>query len=303
MNLWQALLHGLGDLLAFLYDLIPSYGVAIVLITVAVKLITLPLTIRQTRSMQGMQRLQPELKRLQAKHKGDRQKLNEEMMKLYQEHGVNPLGGCLPLLLQMPVFFALFRVFNDCGKVLENGRCAPGYVGTKFLPADSALREAIIAGQAGFLGMNLGTSPLQVFSGGEGIVAAVPYFLMVAFMTLTSWYQQKQMTAMQSTPQPAQTQMISRLMLFMFPLFSLNLPIALTVYWATNNLLTIGQQHLMLGKGDRGGGVLSRLVGLPGRSPAPGSAGERGSKEGSEKERAPAEKHKGSGARKGRQRR
>src|SRR6266849_7050120 len=112
---FHELLAFLGKGLAFFYDLIPSYGLAIILLTVAVRLVMLPLTIKQTRSMQEMQRLQPEVKRIQAKYKGDRQKMNEEMMNLYKEHKVNPLGGCLPLLLQLPIFLALYRVFAGCG--------------------------------------------------------------------------------------------------------------------------------------------------------------------------------------------
>jgi YidC/Oxa1 family membrane protein insertase len=106
------LLQGLGTLLAFLYDVIRSYGLAIILLTVLVRLVLLPLTIRQTRSMQEMQKLQPKVKELQRKYKGNRQKIAEETQKLYREHQVNPLGGCLPLLLQLPVFFALFGVLR-----------------------------------------------------------------------------------------------------------------------------------------------------------------------------------------------
>lgn len=107
-----ALLQTLGYALSFLYQLIPVYGVAIILLTIAVRVLLLPLTIKQTRSMQAMGKLQPKVKELQRKYKGDRQKLNEEMMKLYREHGANPLGGCLPLVLQLPVFFALYAVLR-----------------------------------------------------------------------------------------------------------------------------------------------------------------------------------------------
>src|SRR5438132_8924099 len=108
-TLFHELLALMGRGLSFFFDLVPSYGLAIILLTVAVRLVLLPLTIKQTRSMQEMQRLQPEVKRIQAKYKGDRQKMNEEMMNLYKEHKVNPLGGCLPLLLQLPIFWALYR--------------------------------------------------------------------------------------------------------------------------------------------------------------------------------------------------
>lgn len=110
--MWQSLLSGLGSILAFLYDIVPSYGVAIILLTVLVRFVLLPLTIKQTRSMQAMGQLQPKLKEIQRKHKGNKQKISEETMKLYKEHRVNPLGGCLPLLLQLPIFFALFSVLR-----------------------------------------------------------------------------------------------------------------------------------------------------------------------------------------------
>src|SRR5918999_3826109 len=98
--------------LAAFYALVPVYGLAIILLTIAVRILLLPLSIKQTRSQREMQRIMPEIKALQKKHKGDRQKINEETMKLYKEHGVNPLGGCLPLLMQFPVLIALYYVIT-----------------------------------------------------------------------------------------------------------------------------------------------------------------------------------------------
>jgi YidC/Oxa1 family membrane protein insertase len=111
-EVFGAILRFLGAVLSGVYDLIPSYGLAIIILTILVRIVLIPLTVKQIRSMNAMQRLQPELKRLQQKYKGDRQKLNEEVMKLYREHGVNPLGGCFPLLMQMPVFIALYSVLR-----------------------------------------------------------------------------------------------------------------------------------------------------------------------------------------------
>jgi YidC/Oxa1 family membrane protein insertase len=126
----DGLLAALGSILSFFYSVIPSYGLAIILLTILVRVALFPLTYRQTRSMQAMQRLQPKLKELQRKHKGNRQKLNEEMMKLYKEHQVNPLGGCLPLLLQFPVFIALYAVLR-------------GTIGHAAVPAESVDVEAL----------------------------------------------------------------------------------------------------------------------------------------------------------------
>lgn len=299
-ELWTALLNGLGQALAFFYDLIPNYGVAIILLTVAVKIVTLPLTIKSTKSMQAMQKMQPEIKRIQAKFKGDRQKVQEETMKLYKEHGVNPAGGCLPLLLQMPVFFALFQVFQRCGVALKKGAaCPPNQIGVATLPMSSALRVAITSGSAGFLGMQLGLSPLAAFREG-GVLTSVPYFLLILFMAATSWYQQKQMAASQTGPPNPQTQMMSRIMVLVFPVLAVNWPIALTLYWTVNNLWTIGQQYFLLGDG-KAGGWLARLPAPLG--PRGGVAATGESTGGNPAPASSSPRHKGSGARKGKKRR
>jgi YidC/Oxa1 family membrane protein insertase len=109
---WNLLLGVLGGLLAFFYQIIPSYGFSIILLTIAVGLVLFPLTLKQTRSMAAMQEIQPQVKRLQKEHKGDREELNKQLMELYKERGVNPAAGCLPLVLQMPIWFALFSVLR-----------------------------------------------------------------------------------------------------------------------------------------------------------------------------------------------
>src|SRR5437870_1408200 len=124
------LYRALGEILAWIYGVIHSYGVAIVLLTVVVRLVLYPLTVKQTKSMQAMQKVQPELKRLQQKYKNDKQKLNEEMMKFYREHHINPLAGCLPLLLQMPLFFVLYRLIHDLTKTVILGAVVAGGVGS-----------------------------------------------------------------------------------------------------------------------------------------------------------------------------
>jgi len=127
-SIFEPIYEVMGAALAWFYSLIPSYGVAIILLTVAVRLLLFPLTTKQARSMQAMQKLQPEMKRLQAKYKNDRQKLNEEMMKFYKEHNVNPLAGCLPLFLQMPLFIVLYRLISDLTKVVVVGAIVVGGV-------------------------------------------------------------------------------------------------------------------------------------------------------------------------------
>src|SRR4030081_3155395 len=254
-TLFHELLALMGKGLSFFYDLIPSYGLAIILLTVAVRLVMLPLTIKQTRSMQEMQKLQPEVKRLQAKYKGgDRQKMNEEMMKLYKEHKVNPLGGCLPLLLQLPIFLALYRVFAGCGVHLPKNvkACPTVAVGTKYLPAGSALTKAINSGKAGFLGMSLGLAPMAALKAAGSfpgsIVHVLPYFLLILLMVFTTWYQQKQIQAVSTGQQAQQMQMMGKIMPLLLGVFSLNLPAGVSIYWVASNIWTIAQQRFILGK-------------------------------------------------------
>ena len=93
-----------------------NYAIAVGLVALAIMLLITPLTLKSTKGMLEMQRLQPEMKKLQNQYKGDRQKLNEEMMAFYKENQINPFGGCLPLLLQMPIFISLYRLLNDIPK-------------------------------------------------------------------------------------------------------------------------------------------------------------------------------------------
>jgi YidC/Oxa1 family membrane protein insertase len=127
--MFDLLFEGFSGLVAFFYSVIPSYGVAIILLTVAVRLLMFPLTAKQAKSMYAMQRVQPELKRLQQKYKNDRQKLNEEMMKFYRENNINPLAGCLPLLLQFPLFIVLYQVINGLTHTVIAASIATGAIG------------------------------------------------------------------------------------------------------------------------------------------------------------------------------
>ena len=109
---FQALLDAIGWLLAWLYDLTGNFGFAIIILTIVFRIVLLPLGIKQIKSMQAMQALQPKIKEIQKKYKGNKQKVQEQTMKLYQEYGVNPLGGCLPLLLQFPILIAMYSVIR-----------------------------------------------------------------------------------------------------------------------------------------------------------------------------------------------
>ena len=128
-------------LLAWFYSITHNYIIAISLIAFVVMLVTAPLVLKSTKGMLEMQKLQPELRKLQQQHRGDRQKLNEEMMKLYQEHRVNPMASCFPLLLQMPVFIIMFRVLHG---ISDKG--PDGIINPRYLSSSSELFKALDGG-------------------------------------------------------------------------------------------------------------------------------------------------------------
>jgi YidC/Oxa1 family membrane protein insertase len=230
--------------ISFFYDLTKSYGMAIVLLTIAVRLVLFPLTAKQAKSMQAMQRVQPELKRLQTKYKNDRQKLNEEMMKFYKENNINPLAGCLPLLLQMPLFIVLYNVINGLTKTVTRGGETIG--APKYLDKSSELYQSLRAagGEMVTWGIDLSESASKASS--EGFVHALPYFALVAIVIATGYFQQRQMTA--RNPQAAQNpqaQMMGKIFPIMFGLISYSIQAGVVVYFAVSNLWQIGQQYLI----------------------------------------------------------
>jgi YidC/Oxa1 family membrane protein insertase len=267
----QAVLDGLGQLLAWIYEVVPNYGVAIIAFTILIRLVLLPLGIKQIRSMHEMQAIQPEVRRIQQKYKGNRQRMNEEVMKLYQEHGVNPLGGCWPLLLQLPVFFALFAVLR-APTVAPSETDPSGYeIQNNHIPEDSRLFRDVIRNQhAPFVGGNLLCNALEagrdvtvrgsdgepipenekidnVRECGNGIPSRVPYYAFALLMVGTSYYQQRQMQRAQ--PPGAQTQQMQtmmRVMPLLFGFWGFIFPAGLVVYWTTSNLWQIGQQHFLI---------------------------------------------------------
>ena len=120
-RLLQPVQNVLEWIVIFLYNnVIANYGIVIILLTIIVRTALTPLTLSQTRSMARMQGLQPQLQEIQKKYKGDKQKIQQETMEFYKKHNVNPLAGCLPLILQMPVFFALFRVLREPSEIITS---------------------------------------------------------------------------------------------------------------------------------------------------------------------------------------
>lgn len=238
--IFDGLADFLGQILAFFYSVIPNFGISIILLVILVMLVTFPLTAKQARSMIEMQRLQPLLKELQKKHKDDRQKLNEETMKLFQEHQVNPFMGCLPLIIQMPIFFGLFRVTSRT---------------VAHVPTNSDLYRSLCKGISDcslsdyspphFLGMNLSLKAIDAHS---GVLDALPYFLLVGVVVCTSLLQIAQTRRMQRGNVNPQMKMIATVLPLAFGVGSLFFPSGVVLYFFVSNTWRLGQQEVILRK-------------------------------------------------------
>ena len=225
--------------LSFFYDLVPDYAVAIAMLTLVVMIVTTPFTLKGTRSMIQMQRLQPEMRKLQIKYKDDRQKLNEELMAFYKENNLNPLGGCLPLLLQAPIFLILFRVVSGLTSTPgDSTTFAP-----KYLDEGSHLFRSL-AGDDKMMSFGVDLAESASKSLQEGFAHGFPHVVLVAIVALTSYYQQRQIQGRNPNAEiPPQQKMLMRLMPLMFVVFAFVSPSALVIYFVTSNLYRIGMQH------------------------------------------------------------
>ena len=211
---FSAIAKPLLHTLQFFYRYVHNYGVAIIIITIILKALFYPLTNKSYKSMKDMQKLQPKMAELKEKYKNDRDAMNKAVMELYKTHKVNPMGGCLPMVIQIPVFFALYKALMFSIEL----RHAPFMLWLKDLSAPDALFGVIPAGLPLVGGFPVGPLPL--------------------LMGVTMFIQQK-MTP--SNMDPAQAKMMMALP-FVFTFMFLNFPSGLVLYWLVNNILTIAQQ-------------------------------------------------------------
>lgn len=222
-NLKRAINFGWFDILAkpclmgmnLIHGLIPNYGIAIMLLTLLIKIIFWPLGTKSYRSMNDMKKLQPLMMEIREKYKDDKQQMNKEVMGLYKTYKVNPMSGCLPMLVQMPIFFALYRM----------------------------LYQSIELRHAPFMGWIIDLSaPDRLFNFDFSIpFMQAPYGIPVLtiIMGATMFLQQKMSPA---TGDPTQAKMMMLMPLFMTFIF-INFPAGLVLYWLVNNVLSIGQQY------------------------------------------------------------
>lgn len=229
-SLWNDILvGGLQSGLLGLYDLtvrinVPSFGIAIILFTIIVRLVLFPLSVTSLRSSRRMQLLSPLLKELQKKHKGDRQAMAQAQMELYKQHGVNPLMGCLPQLAQLPVLFALYWAIIG---VTNNPETKAGLEMAFLWIADLSLPDVWLPP-----GIDL---PFKL-PGALALTAGA-----------TQWVVQRMMmNRMATDPQQQMIQNVMQFMPIMIVFFAMQFPAGLALYWVVSNIFSIGQQWVIM---------------------------------------------------------
>lgn len=218
-NLFSPVVNVLGQVLLYFYNFLDGFlanpwWLAIALLTVIVRALLFPLTIRQVRSMRAMQDLKPDMDRIRSQYRDNRTKQQEKMMELYQERGVNPLGGCLPILVQMPVFIGMFYVIRQFGGYKVGDRVVP--------PQYESFHDG------GILWF-------------QNLSNADPYFILPVLSALTM-LAATEITAKNIDPQQ---RWIMRLLPIGVTIFLWSFPAGLFVYWITSNLVTLVQNYLI----------------------------------------------------------
>jgi YidC/Oxa1 family membrane protein insertase len=247
-----------GWLLAWFYKFTHNYILAISAMALLVMVITAPLVLKSTKGMLEMQKLQPHMRRLQAEHRGDRQKLNEEMMNLYKEHKVNPLASCLPLVLQFPVFIIMFRVLHGLtASGGPNGGFAPKYIPTS--GGNSALYDSLV-GQTKMMswGLDLAQRPLHMVQ--ESFWPGIVYALLVVVLGGLYFVQQR-MVAARATVAPTMSPTQQKLMQYLPVVFAVFLFFYLTglvIYYMAQAIFRIGLQYYITRKFYHGDESLGR---------------------------------------------
>jgi YidC/Oxa1 family membrane protein insertase len=245
-----------ASLLAWLYEITSSYAGAIAIIAVIVMVLVTPLNLKSTKGMLEMQRLAPEMRKLQGEHRDDRQKLNEEMMKLYQEHKVNPMASCLPLVAQMPVFIIMFRILHGmtyrpvggnkliAQAVLDaGGDSRPIGFMPRYLSSTSPLYESLARGDhMKSLGLDLSRSPAEML--GENFGLGLIFAGLVVVLGILYWVQQR-MVAARAAVSPTMSVSQQKMMQYLpvaFAVFQIFFLLGLVVYYIVQTILRIAQQ-------------------------------------------------------------
>ncbi len=256
-----------GLILAGLYAIWPNYGFSIAGLTVIIMLALTPVTVKSTKSMLAMQRLQPEMKKLQAKYKGpeNREQLNQEMMRLYKENGTSPFGACLPSLLQMPFLIVLYTLIRGLSTTVTRGHqyinalgqnavCHAASCGApRYIPTNSQMHQNLVLNDGQmhwWFGMDLSSYPFSHHGANQALLT-LPYLALIAAAMFLQYYQMKQMNS--RNPQAAaanpQMQTMQKFFPIIFGVIYLKVPAGATIYMVVSSAMRIGTQEVMFKTG------------------------------------------------------
>ena len=220
-----------------------TWSLSIMGLVVIIRIVLIPLFVKQIKSQRALTALQPHMKEIQKKYKDDRQKQSEEMMKLYKEHKTNPLASCFPILAQAPIFFALFTVLNGIAAKTDAGVSAPiarGFLKGEYLAS---------AAQAEFFGAKIS----QTFLGSDEIKVKLVTVFLIFLMSATTFTTQRQLMTKGMPKMDSSNNMMlqqQKIMLYLFPLIfaisGVNFPVGVLIYWSTTNFWTWGQQYYVI---------------------------------------------------------
>jgi len=220
-----------------------TWSLSIMGLVVVIRIVLIPLFVKQIKSQRALTALQPHMKEIQKKYKDDRQKQSEEMMKLYKEHKTNPLASCFPILAQAPIFFALFTVLNGIAAKTDAGVSAP--IARGFLKGDYLTSAA----QAEFFGAKIS----QTFLGSDDIKVKIVTVFLIFVMSATTFTTQRQLMTKGMPKMDSSNNMMlqqQKIMLYLFPLiFAISgvyFPVGVLIYWSTTNFWTWGQQYYVI---------------------------------------------------------
>jgi len=282
-KIFQPLLDLVGGILAFFYSVIPSYPIDVALLTIVIMALLTPLTVKSTKNMAAMQALGPEMKKLQQKYKGaeNRAQMNEEMMKLYKEHNVNPASGCLPMLLQMPAFFVLYSVIRGMTNTITYPAVTkttaaglkvviPAHVVAipRYISPSTKMYHAIVAAHGRLISGGIDFSQ-KLLSHHSSIWAAIPFLVLVIGSVGLQYLQMSRLNA--RNPQAAQANpqaaMMQKYMPLIFGLIYLNVAAILNVYFIVSSFIRIGTQEVLFRKGMVAGPPSAPKAGTPPSGP------------------------------------
>jgi len=244
-NFVSGVIVGIHYLLSpiFGFDSGVTWALSIVGLVVLIRIILIPLFVKQIKSQRALTALQPQMKAIQTKYKDDRQKQSEEMMKLYKEHKTNPLASCFPILAQAPIFFALFTVLNGIAAKTDAGVPAP--IARGFLKGDYLDSAA----QATFFGAKIS----QTFLGSPDTTVKIVTVVLIFIMSATTFTTQRQLMVKGMPKMDSSNNMMlqqQKIMLYLFPVIfavsGVNFPVGVLIYWSTTNFWTWGQQFYVI---------------------------------------------------------